>query len=91
MAVLEHLAGRTVAIVDDPPCLVIDDAAVDLPVPERDLVRILAGPMAGAEGRWAGLAGPHRFPGGVVLEAAYVRFAGRPAVAVPLGDLERFT
>ena len=91
MAVLEQLVGRTVAIVDDPPCLVIDDAAVELPVPEPDLVRVLAGPMAGAEGRWAGLAGPHRFPGGVVLEAGYVRFAGRAAVAVPLGDLERFT
>jgi hypothetical protein len=91
MAVLEQLAGRTVAIVDDPPCLVIDDGAMDLPVPEPDLVRILAGPMAGAEGRWAGLAGPHRFAGGVLLEAGYVRFAGRPVVAVPLGDLERFT
>jgi hypothetical protein len=91
MAILEAVAGGPVAIVGDPPCLVIDDAALELPVPEPDLVRVLAGPLAGAEGRWAGLAGPHRFPGGVVLEAGYVRFAGRPAVAVPLGDLERFT
>jgi hypothetical protein len=91
MAVLDAVAGCSVAIVDDPPCLVIDDAEVELPGPEPDLVRVLAGPMAGAEGRWAGLAGPHRFPGGVVLEAGYVRFAGRAAVAVPLGDLERFT
>ena len=91
MAVLEQLAGRTVAIVDQPACLVIDDPDVMLLAPEPDLVRVLAGPMTGAEGRWAGLAGPHRFPGGVVLEAGYVRFAGRSAVAVPLGDLERFS
>jgi len=90
MAVLERAAGGPVAIVGNPPCLVIDDGVVDLPVPEPDLVRVVAGPLAGAEGRWAGLAGPHRFPGGVVLEAGYVRFAGRAAVAVPLGDLERF-
>ena len=91
MAVLERVAGHPVAIVADPPCLVIDDPGMELPAPEPDLVRVLAGPLAGAEGRWAGLAGPHRFPGGVVLEAGYVRFAGRPALAVPLGDLERFT
>jgi hypothetical protein len=91
MAVLEAVAGRTGAIVEDPPCLVIDDHDLELPAPEADLVRVLAGPLAGAEGRWDGLAGPHRFPGGVVLEAGFVRFAGRPAVAVPLGDLERFT
>jgi len=90
MAILEHLAGRTVAIVDHPPCLVIDDGEVELPVPDGRLVRVVAGPLAGSEGRWAGLAGPHRFPGGVTLEAAYVRFGVRPAVAVPLGDLERF-
>jgi hypothetical protein len=91
MAVLERLAGRTVAIVGDPPCLVIDDSGVELPPPEPDLVRVVAGPLAGAEGRWAGLAGPHRFPGGVLLEAGWVRFAGRPPIAIPIGELERFT
>jgi hypothetical protein len=90
MALLEHLAGRTVAIVADPPCLVFDDPELDLPTPGPDLVRAVTGPLGGAEGRWAGLAGAHRFPGGVVLEAGFVRFAGRPPVAVPLGDLERF-
>jgi hypothetical protein len=39
---------------------------------------------------WAGLAGPRRFPAGVTLEAAFVRFGGRPPVAIPIGDLERF-
>ena len=29
-------------------------------------------------------------PAGVTLEAAFVRFGGRPPVAIPLGDLERF-
>jgi hypothetical protein len=90
MTLLERMAGRTVAIVGDPPSLVIDDPAIDLPPPEPDLVRVLAGPLAGAEGRWAGLAGPHRFPAGVVLEAGLVAFGDRPPVAVPLGDLERF-
>ncbi len=91
MAVLERLAGRTVAIVGDPPCLVLDDSGSELPAPSPDLVRIVAGPLAGAEGRWVGLAGRQRFPGGVILEAGFVRFAGRPPVAIPLGDLERFT
>ena len=90
MAVLEHLAGRAVAIVANPPCLVIDDPDAELPPPEPDIVRVVAGPLVGAEGRWVGLAGPSRFAGGVVLEAGLVRFAGRPPVAVPLGDLERF-
>lgn len=90
MAILERLAGRIVAIVEDPPSLVIDDPTMDLPAPAPDLVRVIAGPLSGAEGRWAGLGGPHRFPGGVVLEAGLVRVAGRSPVAVPLGDLERF-
>ena len=47
-----------------------------------DLVRVRSGPLAGAEGTWAGLAGPRRFPAGVTLEAALVRFGGRPPVAV---------
>jgi hypothetical protein len=90
MAILERLVGRMVAIIGDPPCLVIDGPKVDLPRPEPDLVRVVAGPLVGAEGRWAGLGGLHRFPGGVILEAGLVRFAGRPPVAIPLGDLERF-
>ena len=90
MATLEHLVGRTVAIVGDPPALVIDDPDITLAIAPADLVRVVAGPLAGAEGRWAGLAGPHRFPGGVVLEAGLVRLSGRPPVAIPLGDLERF-
>ena len=86
MAVLEALAGRTVAIVGDPPCLVDRRRAPSTcPVPEPDLVRVLAGPDGRRRGPWAGLAGPASLPGGVVLEAGYVRFAGRPAVAVPLG------
>lgn len=90
MAVLDALEGRMVAIVDEPACLVIDDADVDLPAPVEGLVRVTAGPLAGAEGTWEGLAGPHRFSGGVILEAGLVRLGGRSVVAVPLGDLERF-
>lgn len=90
MAVLDALEGRMVAIVDEPACLVIDDADVDLPEPPEGLVRVTAGPLAGAEGTWEGLAGAHRFGGGVILEAGLVRLGGRSVVPVPLGDLERF-
>jgi hypothetical protein len=90
MAILRALEGRMVAIVNDPPCLVIDDATLELPRPPADLVWVRSGPLVGAEGRWAGLAGPRRFPAGVGLEAGLVRFGDRPPVAVPLGDLERF-
>jgi hypothetical protein len=90
MALFEAVEGGLVAIVGDPPVLVIDDPSVLLPSPAGDLVRVRSGPLAGAEGTWAGLAGPRRFPAGVTLEAAFVRFGGRPPVAIPLGDLERF-
>ena len=90
MALFEAAEGSMVAIVADPPALVIDDASVSLPPAVRDLVRVRSGPLAGAEGTWAGLAGPRRFPAGVTLEAAFVRFGGRPPVAIPIGDLERF-
>jgi hypothetical protein len=90
MAVFEAAQGSMVAIVGDPPSLVIDDASVALPAPAPDVVRVRSGPLAGAEGTWAGLAGPRRFPAGVTLEAAFVRFGERPPVAIPIGDLERF-
>ena len=90
MALFEAAEGSMVAIVGDPPALVIDDASVSLPAAARDLLRVRSGPLAGAEGTWAGLAGPRRFPAGVTLEAAFVRFGGRPPVAIPIGDLERF-
>jgi hypothetical protein len=90
MDVIDALEGRMVGIVDEPPCLVIDDAGIDLPTPPAGLVRVTAGPLAGTEGTWAGLAGPHRFGGGVMLEAGFVRIGGRASVPIPLGDLERF-
>ncbi|HXG26655.1 MAG TPA: hypothetical protein VNL94_07380 [Candidatus Binatia bacterium] len=90
MAIFEAAEGGMAAIVGDPPALVIDDPNVPLPAPRPDVVRVRSGPLAGAEGVWAGLAGPRRFPAGVTLEAAFVRFGGRPPVAIPIGDLERF-
>jgi len=90
MAIFEAIEGSMVAIVGNPPSLVIDEPAATLPMPSPGLVRVWSGPLAGAEGTWAGLAGPRRFPARVTLEAAYVRFGGRPPVAVPIGDLERF-
>jgi len=90
MAMFEAMEGGMVAIVPNPPALVVDDPSIAIPVPPPDLVRVRSGPLAGAEGTWAGLAGPRRFPAGVTLEAAFVRFGGRPPVAIPIGDLERF-
>jgi hypothetical protein len=90
MAMFEAMEGGMVAIVGNPPALVVDDPGIVLPSPPPDLVRVRSGPLAGAEGTWAGLAGPRRFPAGVTLEAAFVRFGGRPPVAIPIGDLERF-
>ncbi len=90
MAMFEAMEGSVVAIVGDPPALLVDDPSIKLPKPPPDLVRVRSGPLAGAEGTWAGLAGPRRFPAGVTLEAAFVRFGGRPPVAIPIGDLERF-
>lgn len=90
MAMFERLEGQSVAIVGNPPALVVDDPSIELPRPPEDLLRVRSGPLVGAEGAWAGLAGPRRFPAGVTLEAAFVRFGGRPPVAIPIGDLERF-
>jgi hypothetical protein len=90
MAMFEAIEGSMVAIVGKPSALVIEDSSIHLPVPAPDLVRVRSGPLVGAEGTWAGLAGPRRFPAGVTLEAAFVRFGGRPPVAIPIGDLERF-
>jgi hypothetical protein len=90
MALFEAIEGTMVAIVGAPPSLVVDVPPTVLPLPSPGLVRVRSGPLAGAEGTWAGLAGPRRFPAGVTLEAAFVRFGGRPPVAIPIGDLERF-
>jgi hypothetical protein len=70
--------------------LAFDHPEFEVPMPPPDLVRIRSGPLQGVEGRWAGLAGLRRFPGGVHLEAGLLDTGdGRP-VPVPLGDLERF-
>jgi hypothetical protein len=90
MAMFEALEGMMVALVGNPPALVVDDPTVTLPPPPPEIVRVRSGPLAGAEGTWAGLAGPRRFPAGVTLEAGLVRFGERPPVAIPIGDLERF-
>jgi hypothetical protein len=90
MAILEALEGGEVAIVADPPALIFDDPLSGLEPPPPDLVRVRGGPLLGQEGRWMGLAGVHRFEGGLVLEAGLVDLDGEQPVAVPIGDLERF-
>ncbi len=86
---LEHLAGREVALLVDPPALVFAAEASELPVVPADWVRVRSGPNAGAEGRLLGLAGLRRFAAGVHLEAATVAFDGELPVDIPIGDLER--
>jgi hypothetical protein len=87
---LAAAAGRDVAVLGDPPSLLIDQFDVAARRPGADWVRVRHGPLAGREGRWAGSAGRRRFPAGVQLEAGFVRFDDGPSIAVPLGDLERF-
>ncbi|HEY7132166.1 MAG TPA: hypothetical protein VH440_07925 [Candidatus Limnocylindrales bacterium] len=89
-AILEALAGRTVAISVDPPALVFDVPEIEIAAPPSDHVRVRSGEHAGEEGRWAGLAGNRRFAGGTFLEAGWVIFGDDPPLPVPLADLERF-
>lgn len=89
-ALLEALAGATVAITIDPPALVFDQPDVAVAPPPPGHVRVRSGEHAGQEGRWAGLAGVRRFAGGTFLEAAWVAFGDTAPVTVPIADLERF-
>lgn len=86
---LAAMTGREVAILGDPPSLLIDHPEVPERRPAPDWVRVRHGPLAGREGRWGGAAGRRRFPAGIQLEAGFVRFEDGIPVAVPLGDLER--
>lgn len=91
LALMAALAGRDVAIITEPPLLVLD--VVDVPLPELppDWVRVRSGTHAGREGRWLGGAGLHRFRAGVHLEAANVRLGDDLApTIIALADLERF-
>jgi hypothetical protein len=91
LALLAALAGREVAIITEPPLLVLD--VVDVPLPELppDWVRVRSGTHAGREGRWLSSAGLHRFRAGIHLEAASIRLGDdlQPTI-VALADLERF-
>lgn len=89
-ALLEALAGATVAITIDPPALVFDEPELAVPAPAPDHVRVRSGEHAGEEGRWAGLAGIRRFAGGTFLEAGWVVFGDAAPVPIPIADLERF-
>jgi hypothetical protein len=89
-AILEALAGMTVAISVDPPGLVFDVPSIEIAPAPADHVRVRSGEHAGEEGRWAGLAGIRRFAGGTFLEAGWVIFGDDPPRPIPLADLERF-
>ena len=89
IALLERFAGHEVALLVEPPALVIDAQDAGAPEPDPWWVRVRSGPNAGTEGRLVGPAGLRRFEAGVMLEAAFVSLDGEPPVAIPLGDLER--
>lgn len=89
MLLLEALAGREVAIVGNPPRLVFELDGIDLGPSRPDSIQVRSGPLAGQAGRWAGLAGIRRFPGGTHFRAGFVQFGDEPPIALPLSDLER--
>lgn len=89
MAVLAAAAGHEVAIVPDPPSLLLGPG-MRVPTVDKRTVRVLHGPAAGREGRWVGPAGTRRFRSGIHLEAGYVQFASERPVVVPLANLERY-
>jgi len=80
-----------VGLVGGPPLLVTALSPGDLPQPDPDRVLVRGGPEAGHEGRFVGLTGPRRLPGGIVVETARVVLDDGREVVVAIGDLERFT
>ncbi|MFH1474722.1 MAG: hypothetical protein ABIG85_02570 [Chloroflexota bacterium] len=89
-AILAALAGSEVGLVGGPPMLMTALAPDDLPPPDPDRVRVRGGPEVGREGRFAGLTGPRRLPGGIMVETARIHLDDGREVVVALGDLERF-
>jgi hypothetical protein len=87
---LATLDGEEVGLAGGPPLLLAAARPSPPPQPAPDHVRLRGGPHAGHEGRFLGLAGPHRLAAGVVSEAARVRLSDGREVIVGLGDLERF-
>lgn len=87
---LATLDGEEVGLAGGPPLLLAAPRPSAPPQPAPDHVRVRGGPHAGHEGRFLGLAGPHRLGAGVVSEAARVRLPDGREVIVGLGDLERF-
>lgn len=81
-------AGVEVAILPDPPLLAFP-RGVALPAVPAGLLRVAAGPGAGATGRLDGPAALVRFAEGTHLLAASFVSEGR-RWTVPLADLERF-
>ena len=88
-AILETVAGALVGSVGDPPLLLLPAERL-LPLPEPDRILVRGGQEAGSEGRWLGPGGPRRLRGGVVVETGLVALDDGRALAIAIGDLERF-
>ena len=89
--ILALLAGSEVGLTGGPPMLVTALSPGDLTRPDPGRVRVRGGPEVGREGRFAGLVGPRRLAGGIVVETARVDLDDGREVVVAIGDLERFT
>jgi hypothetical protein len=90
MAILAALAGRDVAIVDDPPALLFEAPDAAALRPHEAHVRIRHGELIGREGRYAGAVGRRRFAANVHADAAAVTLSDGRSTVVPLADLERY-
>jgi hypothetical protein len=88
-ALLAAIAGREVAIVVDPPLLVVDVPLDAIPQPPPGWVRIRRAGGA-REGRWIRAVGLRRLAGDVRAESGRVALDDGSEVDVPIGDLERF-
>lgn len=87
--ILAGLAGVEVGLVGGPPLLIAPVAESQVARPDVEFVRVRGGSEVGREGRFLGLAGPRRLPGGVVAEAGRVHLDDGRDVVIALGDLER--
>ena len=90
MAMFEAVEGGMVAIVGDPPALVDRRPSITLPTPPRTSSAFdpARSPVPRAHGPGSPVPGASR-PASR-SRRRFVRFGGRPPVAIPIGDLERF-
>ena len=88
-AILAAVEGLDVALIGEPPALIVDDRAVAFPEPPADLVRVIGGPFVGREGRWLELAA-RRTRGTADPLVGLVDLGTDGRARISIGDLERY-